>query len=187
MPVLGTIAIAAAIAVLCGAAAALAIGHPARLLNPSPVEPEAAGKVNSSLMFGLIMMETAVSCCRHADRFHPGQPGGCRARGADRTRPRPASRHRVISAAHRRPRLKWRICPVEGLFNPCGLVPCIRSMPLLLFAAIYSLLYKPSRSSLDKRSEGIAQTPCRAPTKRTMPEAESWPLKKTRARRTRQA
>ena len=59
MPVLGTIAIAAAIAVLCGAAAALAMRHATgKAVESIARQPEAAGKVNSSLLFGLIMMET---------------------------------------------------------------------------------------------------------------------------------
>ena len=59
MPVLGTIALAAAIAVLCGAAAALAMSHAtSKAVESIARQPEAAGKVNSSLMFGLIMMET---------------------------------------------------------------------------------------------------------------------------------
>ena len=59
MPVLGTIAIAAAIAVLCGGAAALAMGMATgKAVESIARQPEAAGKVNSSLMFGLILMET---------------------------------------------------------------------------------------------------------------------------------
>ena len=56
---LGLIAIGAAIAALCGAGAALGMGNATgKAVEASARQPEAAGKVNSSLMFGLIMMET---------------------------------------------------------------------------------------------------------------------------------
>lgn len=56
---IGVIAIAAAIAALCGAGAAMAMGHAtSKAVDAIARQPEAAGKVNSSLMFGLIMMET---------------------------------------------------------------------------------------------------------------------------------
>ncbi len=59
MPVLGTIAFAAAVAVLCGAVAAVAMSHAtSKAVESIARQPEAAGRVNSSLMFGLIMMET---------------------------------------------------------------------------------------------------------------------------------
>ncbi len=59
MTVLGTIAIAAAIAALCGAGAALGMSMATgKAVESIARQPEAAGKVNSSLMFGLIMMET---------------------------------------------------------------------------------------------------------------------------------
>ncbi len=57
--VLGLIAIGAGIAALCGAGAALAMGNATgKAAEAIARQPEAAGKVNSSLMFGLIMMET---------------------------------------------------------------------------------------------------------------------------------
>ena len=59
MSVLGIIAIAAAIAALCGAGAAMAMGNATgRATEAIARQPEAAGKINSSLLIGLIMMET---------------------------------------------------------------------------------------------------------------------------------
>jgi F-type H+-transporting ATPase subunit c len=59
MPVLGLIAIGAGLAVLAGGAAALGMGlATSRSAEAIARQPEAAGKINSSLMFGLIMMET---------------------------------------------------------------------------------------------------------------------------------
>ncbi|MDR3050838.1 MAG: ATP synthase F0 subunit C [Oscillospiraceae bacterium] len=59
MSVLGMIAIAAAIAALTGVGAALGMSHAtAKAVESIARQPEASGKVNSSLMFGLIMMET---------------------------------------------------------------------------------------------------------------------------------
>lgn len=56
---LGIIAIGAAIAALCGAGAAVAMGNATgKAVESIARQPEAAGKINSSLMFGLIMMET---------------------------------------------------------------------------------------------------------------------------------
>ena len=45
---------------------------------------------------------------------------------------------------------------MEGLFNPLSILLHTLNA-LLLFAAIYFLLYKPVKKFLDKRSEGIAQ------------------------------
>lgn len=59
MSSLGLIAIAASIASLCGAAAAIAMSHATgKAVESIARQPEAAGKVNSSLLFGLILMET---------------------------------------------------------------------------------------------------------------------------------
>ncbi len=59
MTTLGFIAIAAAIAALaCGAAAVSMSIATAHSVDAIARQPEAAGKINSSLMFGLIMMET---------------------------------------------------------------------------------------------------------------------------------
>ncbi len=59
MSALGIIAIAASIASLCGAAAAFAMSHATgKAVESIARQPEAAGKVNSSLLFGLILMET---------------------------------------------------------------------------------------------------------------------------------
>ena len=59
MPVPGTIALAAAIAVLTGGAAAVSMAiATSKAAESIARQPEAAGKVNSSLMFGLILMET---------------------------------------------------------------------------------------------------------------------------------
>ncbi len=56
---LGIIAIGAGIAALCGAGAALGMGNATgKAAEAIARQPEAAGKINSSLMFGLIMMET---------------------------------------------------------------------------------------------------------------------------------
>lgn len=56
---LGLIAIGAGIAALCGAGAALGMGNATgKATEAISRQPEAAGKINSSLMFGLIMMET---------------------------------------------------------------------------------------------------------------------------------
>ena len=46
---------------------------------------------------------------------------------------------------------------MEGLFNPLSILLHTLNA-LLLFAAIYFLLFKPVKKFLDKRSEGIAQT-----------------------------
>ena len=59
MSALGIIAIGAGIAALCGGAAAIAMGlATGKAVESIARQPEAAGKVNSSLLFGLIMMET---------------------------------------------------------------------------------------------------------------------------------
>ena len=56
---LGLIAIGAGLVALCGAGAALAMGNATgKAAEAIARQPEAAGKINSSLMFGLIMMET---------------------------------------------------------------------------------------------------------------------------------
>lgn len=56
---LGVIAISAAVAALCCAGAAIAMSNAtAKSADAIARQPEAAGKINSSLMFGLIMMET---------------------------------------------------------------------------------------------------------------------------------
>ena len=56
---LGFIAIGAGIAALCGAGAALGMGNATgKAAEAIARQPEASGKINSSLMFGLIMMET---------------------------------------------------------------------------------------------------------------------------------
>ena len=56
---LGLIAIGAGIAALCCAGAALGMSiATAKSAEAIARQPEAAGKINSSLMFGLIMMET---------------------------------------------------------------------------------------------------------------------------------
>ncbi len=53
------IAIAAAIASLTGIGAALGMSHAtSKAVESIARQPEAAGKISSSLMFGLIMMET---------------------------------------------------------------------------------------------------------------------------------
>ncbi len=55
----GLIAIAAAIAALTGFGAALGMSNATgKAVESIARQPEAAGKINSSLMFGLIMMET---------------------------------------------------------------------------------------------------------------------------------
>lgn len=59
MNTLGIIAIGAAVSALACAGAALAMGIATGKATESIArQPEAAGKINSSLMFGLIMMET---------------------------------------------------------------------------------------------------------------------------------
>ncbi len=56
---IGLLAIGAAVAALVCAGAALAMGNATgRAAESIARQPEAAGKINSSLMFGLIMMET---------------------------------------------------------------------------------------------------------------------------------
>ena len=56
---LGLIALGAAIASLCGVGAALAMGNATgRAAEAIARQPEAAGKINGSLLFGLILMET---------------------------------------------------------------------------------------------------------------------------------
>jgi F-type H+-transporting ATPase subunit c len=59
MSAIGMIAIASGIAALCGGIVAigmgLALGKSAEAIAR---QPEAAGKINSSLLFGLILMET---------------------------------------------------------------------------------------------------------------------------------
>ena len=56
---IGLIAIGAGIAVLTGAGAGLGMGiATGKAVEAIARQPEAAGKINSSLMFGLIMMET---------------------------------------------------------------------------------------------------------------------------------
>jgi F-type H+-transporting ATPase subunit c len=57
--VVGLIAIGAAVAVLCGAAAAIGMSlATGKAVEAIARQPEAAGKINSSLIFGLILMET---------------------------------------------------------------------------------------------------------------------------------
>lgn len=59
MSALGIIAIGAGIAALCGAGAAIGMGlATGKAVEAIARQPEAAGKVNSSLLFGLILMET---------------------------------------------------------------------------------------------------------------------------------
>ncbi len=59
MTSLGLIAIGAGIAALCGAGAAIGMGTATgKAVEAIARQPEASGKINSSLMFGLIMMET---------------------------------------------------------------------------------------------------------------------------------
>jgi F-type H+-transporting ATPase subunit c len=56
---LGIIAIGAGIAALCGAGAAIGMGNATgKAMDAIARQPEASGKINGSLMFGLIMMET---------------------------------------------------------------------------------------------------------------------------------
>jgi F-type H+-transporting ATPase subunit c len=56
---LGLIALGAALAALCGVGAALAMGNATgKAVDAIARQPEAAGKINGSLMFGLILMET---------------------------------------------------------------------------------------------------------------------------------
>lgn len=59
MGTMGIIAIAAAIAALTGVGAALAMGNAtSKAVEAIARQPEAAGKINSTLLFGLILMET---------------------------------------------------------------------------------------------------------------------------------
>ena len=59
MTVFGIIAIAAAVAALTGVGAALGMSMATgKAVESIARQPEAAGKISSSLMFGLIMMET---------------------------------------------------------------------------------------------------------------------------------
>lgn len=59
MSVMGVIAIAAAIAALCGVGAAIGMSMAtSKAVESIARQPEASGKISSSLMFGLIMMET---------------------------------------------------------------------------------------------------------------------------------
>ena len=56
---IGFIAIGAAVAALCCMGAAISMSNAtAKSVDAIARQPEAAGKINSSLMFGLIMMET---------------------------------------------------------------------------------------------------------------------------------
>lgn len=55
----GTIAIAAALAVLTGAASAIAMGMAAgKAMDAISRQPEAAGKINSMLLLGLVIIES---------------------------------------------------------------------------------------------------------------------------------
>jgi len=59
MSAIGIIAIAAAVASLTGIGAALGMSNATgKAVESIARQPEASGKINSSLMFGLIMMET---------------------------------------------------------------------------------------------------------------------------------
>ena len=59
MPVIGMIAIAAGVAALAMVGAALGMSMATgKAVEAMARQPEASGKINSSLMFGLIMMET---------------------------------------------------------------------------------------------------------------------------------
>ena len=59
MSALGLIAIGAGIAALCGGGAAIGMGlATGKAVEAIARQPEASGKVNSSLLFGLILMET---------------------------------------------------------------------------------------------------------------------------------
>ena len=59
MSAIGIIAISAAVAALTGIGAALGMSNATgKAVESIARQPEAAGKINSSLMFGLIMMET---------------------------------------------------------------------------------------------------------------------------------
>ena len=60
---------------------------------------------------------------------------------------------------------------MEGLFNPLSILLHTLNA-LLLFAAIYFLLYKPVKKFLDKRSEGIAQALQSADETRKLSENE---------------
>lgn len=56
---IGMIAIGAAVAALCCAAAAFSMSNAtAKSVDAIARQPEAGGRINSALMFGLIMMET---------------------------------------------------------------------------------------------------------------------------------
>lgn len=59
MSAIGLLAIGAGLAALAGGASAIGMGlATSRATEAIARQPEAAGKINSSLMFGLIMMET---------------------------------------------------------------------------------------------------------------------------------
>ena len=59
MPVLGIIALAAGMTALAVVGAALGMSNAtSKAVESIARQPEASGKINSSLMFGLIMMET---------------------------------------------------------------------------------------------------------------------------------
>jgi F-type H+-transporting ATPase subunit c len=59
MPAIGIIAISAGVAALAVVGAAIGMSHAtAKAVESIARQPEASGKINSSLMFGLIMMET---------------------------------------------------------------------------------------------------------------------------------
>ena len=59
MSTIGLIAIGAGVAALTGLGAALGMGNATgKAVESIARQPEASGKINSALMFGLIMMET---------------------------------------------------------------------------------------------------------------------------------
>ena len=59
MSAIAFIAIGAAVAALCCAGAALSMSNAtAKAVDAIARQPEAGGRINSALMFGLIMMET---------------------------------------------------------------------------------------------------------------------------------
>ena len=59
MPVIGIIAISACVTALAVVGAAIGMSHAtSKAVESIARQPEASGKINSSLMFGLIMMET---------------------------------------------------------------------------------------------------------------------------------
>ncbi len=59
MSALGLIAIGAGIAALCGGGAAIGMGlATGKAVEAIARQPESSGKVNSTLLFGLILMET---------------------------------------------------------------------------------------------------------------------------------